>query len=386
MADGKKDCRSMWFWILTPWAYGLMGVAGLAALSCAPDAEAPTPETAETPASEAPATENHENVWLFSSSGTENTLRGLSAAGDGVVWVTGSKGTVLRSIDDGATFEPVPPPGTETYEIRDVEAWSADVAVLQVAGQPARFYRTTDGGQTYETVYEHPSDKAFFDGFAFWPADDRARGIAYSDPVDGQFVVAVTEDQGQSWTTLDGASLPAAREGEAGFAASGTGIAVAPGGSVWIGMGGPSARILYSTDYGKTWAFSDSTLRRGEPSAGVFSIAFKDPQIGFAMGGDYRDEEGLDGTLALSTDGGVTWTAGSGLTGFRSCVVWMPNLKDGDRQGAWVAAGPLGADLSFDDGTTWTELGDQGFHVLSRSPEGNLWAAGAEGKIARLNR
>ena len=262
-----------------------------------------------------------------------------------------------------------------------MEAWSAEVAVVQVAGQPARFYRTEDGGTSWDVVYEHPSDKAFFDGFAFWPEDDRARGIAYSDPVDGLFVVAVTEDQGRSWTTLDGESLPPARDGEAGFAASGTGIAVAPGGSAWIGLGGPSARILKSPDFGATWSFSESTLRSGEPSAGVFSVAFKDPQVGLAMGGDYRDESGLDGTLALSTDGGATWTAGTGLSGFRSCVVWMPEMSEQ----TWIAAGPLGADLTPDDGETWQPLGNTGFHVLSRSPAGTLWAAGADGRIARRN-
>ena len=156
---------------------------------------------------------------------------------------------------------------------------------------------------------------------------------------------------------------------------------MAPGGSAWIGLGGPSARILKSPDFGATWSFSESTLRSGEPSAGVFSVAFKDPQVGLAMGGDYRDESGLDGTLALSTDGGATWTAGTGLSGFRSCVVWMPEMSEQ----TWIAAGPLGADLTPDDGETWQPLGNTGFHVLSRSPAGTLWAAGADGRIARRN-
>ncbi len=357
---------------------------GLGPLPAAADEPQPSPAEAKQ------AKDSKAGPWIYFDAQTKATLRGLSAAGSGVVWVTGSEGTVRRTVDGGKTWTAPAPEGSESFEIRDVEAWGPDTVVLQVAGQPARFYRSIDGGKSYSVVYEHLSEAAFFDGFAFWPGEQRARGIAYSDPVDGSFLVATTEDSGQTWSDLSVDRFPEPREGEAGFAASGTGIAVAEGGKAWVGFGGPSARILHTEDYGVTWSFAETSLRSGAPSAGVFSVAFRSPTRGLAMGGDYRDESGLEGTLVSTHDGGKTWKSGSGLSGFRSCVVWVPSWSSGDEggdtQGAWLATGPLGTDVSFDDGKTWKAFGSEGFHVLSLSPDGEVWAAGADGKIARLRK
>ncbi len=365
----------------------ILGIAVLAAVQLGPGVGSALADDQKKTDSK-PAERPESGPWVHVDAQTKSTLRGLYAAGNGVVWVTGSEGTVRRTVDGGKTWSSPAPEGSETFEIRDVEAWGADTAVLQVAGQPARFYRTTDGGNSYTVVYEHPSEAAFFDGFAFWPGEDRKRGIAYSDPVDGSFLVTVTEDAGQSWTELSADRFPAPREGEAGFAASGTGIAVAEGGSAWIGFGGPSARILRTEDFGESWSFAETSLRSGEPSAGVFSVAFRNPSRGLAMGGDYRDEAGLEGTLVSTHDGGMHWQNGSGLSGFRSCVIWVPSWSAGEEGGghggAWLASGPLGTDVSFDDGKTWKKLGEEGFHVLSLSPDGEVWAAGAGGKVARL--
>lgn len=328
----------------------------------------------EKPAAESP--------WQLVKTPTEATLRGLHAVGDGVVWVTGSEGTSLRTLDNGETWQAIAPKGSKTWEIRDVEAFSGKSVLLQVAGQPANIYRTRDGGKSFKAVYKSSKQSAFFDGMAFWPERNRIRGVAFSDPVDGEFLVITTTNSGATWQELPGHRLPEPKEGEAGFAASGTGVAVAAGGSGWIGLGGPSARILRTENYGQNWRAVNTPLRSGNESSGVFSIAFRDSQNGLATGGDYRDEEGLQGTLAVSRDGGKSWQEAKGLSGFRSCVVWIPR-DDGD-SGIWVAAGPSGVDMSADDANTWSVLGDQGFHVLSVSPDGELWAAGSDGRVARL--
>jgi hypothetical protein len=49
-----------------------------------------------------------------------------------------------------------------------------------------------------------------------------------------------------------------------------------------------------------------------------------------------------------------------------------------------VAIGPSGSDISRDGGTTWQALpGKAGFHTLSIAGS-VIWAAGADGRIARL--
>jgi len=47
-------------------------------------------------------------VWTVQVSGTDASLRGVSAVDDRTAWVSGSKGTVLRTVDGGATWTAVP--------------------------------------------------------------------------------------------------------------------------------------------------------------------------------------------------------------------------------------------------------------------------------------
>ena len=55
------------------------------------------------------------------------------------------------------------------------------------------------------------------------------------------------------------------------------------------------------------------------------------------------------------------------LSGFRSAVAWVP-LAGRDGSGgtrrALLAAGPSGADLSTDEGRTWTRVSAAGFHAV----------------------
>ena len=81
------------------------------------------------------------------------------------------------------------------------------------------------------------------------------------------------------------------------------------------------------------------------------------------------------GTLARSIDGGKTWTAALGLTGFRSAVVYVNQRK------LWVASGTAGTDVSSDGGISWNNIGP-GYNAMSFSKGGAGWAVGANGSIA----
>ena len=50
-----------------------------------------------------------------------------------------------------------------------------------------------------------------------------------------------------------------------------------------------------------------------------------------------------------------------------------------------VAVGPTGSDYSTDGGRSWLPLGDTGYHTLSIAVDGACWAAGGEGRIAKLS-
>jgi hypothetical protein len=121
----------------------------------------------------------------------------------------------------------------------------------------------------------------------------------------------------------------------------------------------------------------------GNASSGVFSLAFSDADHGIAVGGDYRLERDTGDNQALTSDGGKTWVfAGSTrLRSFRSAVAYVPGSK-GRRL---IAVGPGGTDTSVDGGSTWTPIGDEGYHALSVSPAGGgAWAVGEQGRIGRM--
>ena len=139
--------------------------------------------------------------------------------------------------------------------------------------------------------------------------------------------------------------LPPALPNEGAYAASGTNVAVA-GSHVWIGT--TAARVLHSADRGKTWTVAQTPVVTSA-SAGIFSIAFRDALHGIVVGGDYQKEGEAVDNAAVTSDGGKTWTLVKGLTGYRSAVAYVPGSKQ-----SWLAVGPLGSDLSTDDGNTWT--------------------------------
>jgi hypothetical protein len=98
------------------------------------------------------------------------------------------------------------------------------------------------------------------------------------------------------------------------------------------------------------------------------------------VGGNYRLEEQAVDNVAFTSDGGATWTlARKGVSGFRSVVAFLPGAAR-----SLLAIGPSGADVSEDDGRTWTPIGEPGFDTLSVTRDGVGWAAGQDGRIARI--
>lgn len=319
--------------------------------------------------------------WVVQASGATASLRGISAVDDRTAWASGSNGTVLRTIDGGTTWALIPVPGAEKTDLRDIEAFGPDEAVVMGVDRPARIYRTTDGGRTWTLAYFDDTPGIFLDGLAFF---DERNGLAVGDPMDGRFFVITTADGGAAWTPLPADSRPAAREGEAAFAASGTSLAVWGRDRIWLGTGGSAARVWRSEDAGLHWDAVPSGLLEGIASAGSFSVAFLDGRSGIVVGGDYRAETAASGNAATSADGGRTWVPlGEGRPGgFREAAAFVP----GARPPVAVAVGPSGSDLSRDLGRTWTPIdGPEGFHSLSFAKKGRAgWAVGRNGLIAKL--
>jgi len=317
--------------------------------------------------------------WTPQTSGVTARLRGISAVNDQVAWASGAEGTVLRTADGGHTWQRRSIPGAGKLDFRDIDAVSETTAyVLSIgAGDASRIYKTIDAGAHWTLQFTNEDPKAFYDAMAFW---DGNRGVAVSDSVDGRFVILTTRDGGRVWTRVPQASLPAALPNEGAFAASGTNVAVLAPNHVWIGTGAATrSRVLRSSDAGVTWAVTDTPLPAAA-SAGIFSVAFRDTRHGIVVGGDFKKEAEAVNNAAVTSDGGLAWTAVTGLSGYRSVVANIPGAKP-----SWIAVGPTGSDVSTDDGRTWKAIEGPGYHAFAIARRGTIgWGVGEDGRIAKL--
>ena len=313
--------------------------------------------------------------WTPQSSGTTASLRGVSAVSQSVAWASGSNGTFLRTVDGGATWKAAKVPGASDLDFRAVRSFDENTAFLLSigAGEKSRVYKTADGGASWNLLYTNPDPKGFFDAIAFW---DASHGIILGDPVDGRFVVLTTSDGGVTWSQR---KTPFAQPQEGAFAASNSCLTVRGEREAWFASGGPNgARVFHSTDGGDTWTVSKTPVRNDSPAAGIFALAFSDSRHGIAVGGDYNKPSETTSNIAITADGGKTWSAATPLNGFRSDVKYLANRK------IWIATGTTGSDVSLDDGKNWKQLDNGNYNEMS-FPGETGWAVGPKGAIARLD-
>lgn len=313
--------------------------------------------------------------WTKQIVNTTASFRGLSVVNEKVVWASGTGGTIVKTADGGATWSVMTVPGAEKLDFRDIEAFDAKTAyILSIGnGESSRIYKTTDGGQTWKQQFSNTNEKAFFDAIACW---SKKHCIAMSDPVDGHYVLISTID-GENWTPIKSNGLPAAKDGEAAFAASGTCIYIAKGGVVYLVTGGTDARVFRSTEKGSNWTVADTPITKGTPGSGIFSIAMADAKNGIIVGGNYEKPKDSVNTAAITSDGGKTWKPVSGLRGYRSGVAYVSRKTI-------IAVGTSGTDISTDRGKTWKEYGSHDLNAVAADKGGMIWAVGSKGTIFRM--
>src|ERR1700760_152605 len=120
--------------------------------------------------------------WEIEDSGTTAGLRGIHAVGGGVVWASGTGGTVLRSEDTGYLWQQcATPPGAAKMDFRGIWAWDAlhVLALSSGRGDSSRLYETTDGCSSWKLLLTNPDAAGFWDGLLFL---DREHGLLYGDP------------------------------------------------------------------------------------------------------------------------------------------------------------------------------------------------------------
>ncbi len=366
-------------------------ISGLFCMSC-PAQTAPTPATTRW------------DPWEAEHSNTKEALRGIHAVGNGVAWASGAHGTVLRTEDSGFVWQQCKvPEGADTLDFRSVWAWDAKTALVMSsgAGRESRLYKTTDGCVTWKLLYTNHESDGFWDGLAF--ADEK-NGFLLGDPVKGNFVLLRTADGGEHWTAVRTRDLNIGDEKLGAFAASNSALAlggpkVAGVPMPWFatsGVSGGAGPFVYagsvtcaaevlqknpSSCLSREWHFAKAgvPVAGGASSAGVFSLAFRQDASGnsthaVAVGGDYSHPAAVNRTAAYLDVKAGSWLPATKLPhGYRSAVAW--DAADN----VWIAVGPNGSDVSYDDGKTWSALGDDGFNAISLP-----WVVGPEGRIGKF--
>jgi hypothetical protein len=300
------------------------------------------------------------------------SMRGLSVVNDKVIWVSGSEGTVGRSIDSGTTWKWITVKGFEKTDFRDIEAFDGMTAVIMGTADPAYILKTVDGGDSWKVVYENKTKGMFLDAMHFW---NEMSGIVIGDPIDDKIFIARTFDGGTSWESIPPQYFPVAEKGEACFASSGTNIAGLNLSEAVFVTGGLRSRMFIRNDK------FEMPILQGKESTGANSVAVKNikkKRTIIVVGGDFTTKDSTTKNCCITTDGGKTFTVPDiAPHGYRSCVEYLQKKN-------WLSCGLNGVDYSTNDGKTWTWISKESFHVCKKAKKGKAVFFAGNGKIGKL--
>ena len=179
--------------------------------------------------------------------GTTASLFGVFPVSDNIVWTSGSKGVVLRTLDGGTTWERKPMPSGDSLQFRDIHARGADSAWALLIGNGAasRIYFTDNGGASWREQFRNADSAAFYDCITMLNAKV---GIVFGDAAHGQTQILRTTNGGATWALLPASQVPAPLDGEGAYAASGRCVVSSGDKHVFIATGGPGSRLFTSDD------------------------------------------------------------------------------------------------------------------------------------------
>jgi photosystem II stability/assembly factor-like uncharacterized protein len=322
--------------------------------------------------------------WTMQQSHTTAGLRGIYNVGGGVVWASGSQGTILRTTNDGQMWQTCAvPQGAEKLDFRGIQAFDASTAIVMSSGPGdlSRLYKTTDACRTWKLVFKNPDESGFWDALQF---SSRTFGVLIGDQVSGHFPVFFSADAGDTWRQFDPKAFAAADKKQSFFAASNTSLLMDPRNSNFYMLTGGGTNSLITVERRSTVraSFTRPDLAVGDSAGGFSSAARVDGTnlVIVAVGGDFKAPDRTAGTEATWIEARRSWQPPDvPPSGYRSAVAYYAPSK------AWITVGPNGTDISVDDGRHWRALnaGDanKNWNALSLP-----FAAGPNGRIGKLNR
>lgn len=319
--------------------------------------------------------------WKVQTRGIDTDLRAVSAAYSydkngkqfPVVWTSGSNGVILKSLDEGKTWQRLHVKDGDVLDFRGLVAFSEKIAYVMSIGDEgkSRIYKTTDGGETWNLQYSDNRKEFFLDSIS---CISEKECLSLGDPIDGKFLLLKTTD-GEHWNPLPTDNMPPALSGEGAFAASNSCL-IFSGQEIYFGTGGPAARVFHSTDGGLSWISARTPLVQGNPSSGIFALGGNGRDRIIVVGGDYKDPDFSERIAATSRDNAKTWQLVARQPGgFRSAVARIDHER-------LVAVGPNGEDVTEDSGDHWKHTDSLNLNAVAVLDIGTGWAVGSHGTVA----
>jgi len=277
-------------------------------------------------------------------------FRGIHVADDQSVWMAGSNGVLMHfwihqdsiQLLDSTIIK-------DSLELRDVHAFNDQHILALSVTKPAAIYMTRDGCKSWEVTLEVPG--GFLDGITF----EGGHGFVYGDPLNDTLLVYETMDSGATWTKHSSEHL-VPHEGEAGFAASGSGLIIQDGQFMFGTGGGRTALYLFENGL---WEIDTVPMRSGE-ACGIYSMDIDPLGRVVCVGGNYLEPDNRSGNYAVR-DPLKTWLETDSTkapTGYRCCVCHV-------QDDIWVSTGRNGTDVSRDGGISWSTLADTPGNVVT---------------------
>jgi len=246
-------------------------------------------------------------TWAPQPSGTSRSLRAIQFVDDLHGWIVGDQGAVLATSDGG-----------ETWALRSADV-NADFVSLSfitattgwVATRGSDVYRTRNGGLSWTRMPTGTGgsfhDLHFVDGLHGW--------LVGSVPVPGDTWAAIyyTADGGVTWIQqwISGRHFSYLFDVEA----VGTDTAWAVGQSSLSGVGEVK---WFTHDTGATWELAPAT----DNGVGIFAVDFIDDTTGWGVG--------FAGSIIRSDDAGATWTVQQEARMHQRPSLYDVHFVDGD--------------------------------------------------------
>ena len=274
-------------------------------------------------------------------------------------WATGSKGTLLATVDGGKTWSPKQSSSGDV--LRDIffvdenNGWvvcEVNVYELKTKDQPrAYLMHTTDGGEHWERV--------------------EIKGV----DVDARLVRAVFSPGGRGWAFGEAGTIYTTRDGGVNWTRLQSPTRHLLLGGIFIDedrgwLVGAGTTIIQTSDGGDTW-YQSRLAQAGQSEIRFAATSFVDNRVGWAVGSA--------GTIFRTINGGRTWqrqTSGVDVDLF--------DVKFLDALEGWAVGAEGTIIYTNDGGINWTTQQSNTPHPLERiffADRTHGWAVGFGGTI-----